>query len=64
MTLQEVLEKMTLYEVLEENDGMHEERMESQVDGSKKQQQGRSREGDAGAGGEGRKLVGKQIDFS
>ena len=55
---------MTLQEVLEENDGMQEERMESQVERSKTQQQGRSREGDAGAGGEGRKLVGKQIDFS
>ncbi len=55
---------MTLYEVLEENDGMQEQRMESQAEGSKTQQQGRCREGDAGAGGEGRKLEGKQIDFS
>ncbi len=43
---------------------MHSERMESQAERSKRQQQGRCREADTGAGGEGRKLVGKQIDFS
>ena len=38
--------------------------MESQAEGSKTQQQSRCRERAAGAGGEGRKLEGKQIDFS
>ena len=43
---------------------MHEERSESQAERSKSQQQGRCREGDAGAGGEDRKFLGKQIDFN
>ena len=40
------------------------ERRKKHEQGMERQEQGRSREGDAEAGGEGRKLVGKPFEFA